>query len=212
MSDEPTNKPKLEIVSNEELDAEEEEFRRLRRDLPGIKGAADIGLISVSVGRQPTPKNEFYRTHSDFRPVVALVDIEVGLDKKYVAVAPNMIEPLAGIGITASDHVLYLIISPRSALRIIPARCANADGEQNEWARTKEIALLDGADQRVRMYPDREGNCYKSFPAPIGRFGEPCWPTIKAAKIFKLAFRDKGLLIESTSHPLVQRWAGADRT
>ena len=51
-------KPKLEVVPSEELDEEEEEFRRLRRDLPGVKGAADVGLIAIGVGRQPTPKND----------------------------------------------------------------------------------------------------------------------------------------------------------
>jgi hypothetical protein len=211
MSDEPTNKPKLEIVSNEELDAEEEEFRRLRRDLPGVRGAADVGLISVSVGKAPVPKNEFFRTHPDFRPVVPLVDIEVGMDKQYVAVAPEMVEPLAGLGITVTDHVLYLVISPRGALRIIPVRGPNQEGEQNEWHRTKEMALLDGIDGWVRIYSDREGNCYKSFPAPVGRFGDPAWPTIRPAKIFRLAFRDRGRLIDSTDHVLVQKWAGRDK-
>ena len=44
-----------------------------------------------------------------------------------------------------------------------------------------------------------------------GRFGEPTWPAIKPAKIFRMAFRDRGRLIDSTEHPLVQKWAGRDR-
>jgi hypothetical protein len=210
MSDE-VKKPKLEVVSDEELDEEEREFRALRRDLPGVKGAAEVGMISVSVGRQPTPKNEFFRTHRDFRPVVPLVDIEVGMDRHYIAVAPNMIEPLAGIGITVTDHVLYLIVTPRGGLRIIPVRGPNQDGEQNEYARTKEAALIDGMDGWVRMYVDRENSAYKSFPAPAGRYGDPNWPELKPAKLFRMAFRDKGRLIDSPEHVLVQKWAGRDR-
>jgi hypothetical protein len=206
-----TKKPKLEVVSDEELDGEEKEFRALRRDLPGVKGAAEVGMISVSVGRQPTPKNEFFRTHKDFRPVVPLVDIEVGMDRHYIAVAPGMIEPLAGIGITVTDHVLYLIVTPRGGLRIIPVRGPNQDGEQNEYARTKETTLIDGIDGWVRMYVDRENSAYKSFPAPAGRYGEPNWPELKPAKLFRMAFRDKGRLIDSTEHVLVQKWAGRDR-
>jgi hypothetical protein len=77
MSDEQT-KPKLEIVppSAEELDEEEREFRSLRRDLPGVKGTADVGIITISVGRQPSPKNTFYRTCKTFRPVVPLVNVD----------------------------------------------------------------------------------------------------------------------------------------
>jgi hypothetical protein len=209
MSDE--TKPKLEVVSSEQLDEEEAEFRALRRDLPGVKGAGEVGLITVRVGKQPTPKHEFYRTHRDFRPIVPLVDITVGMDKHFIAVAPNMIEPLSGIGITATNHVLYLIITPRGGLQIIPICGPNAEGEMNEWARTKEAALIDGIDKWHRMYTDRESGAYKSFPAPDGRFGDPNWPSIKPAKIFRLAFRDKGRLIDSTDHILVQKWAGRDR-
>jgi hypothetical protein len=205
-------KPKLEVVPSEELDEEEEEFRRLRRDLPGVKGAADVGLIAIGVGKQPTPRNEFYRTNKDFRPIVPIVGVEAGLDKQFVAVAPAMVAPLAGLGITVTDHTLYLIISPRGALKIIPVCGADREtGEQNEWHRTKEIALLDGLDAWVRMYSDREGNCYRSYPAPVGRYGEPVWPTIKPAKIFRLAFRDRGRLIDSADHVLVQKWAGRDK-
>jgi hypothetical protein len=212
MTDE-TQKTKLEIVppTEEELDEDEREFRALRRDLPGVKGAGEAGLIAISVGRQPVPKNEFYRTHKDFRPTMPLVNIEAGMDRHFVAVMPHMIAPLAGIGITVVDHTLYLTVSPRGALRIIPVRGPNAEGEQNEWDRTKEMALIDGIDGWVRMYSDREGNCYKSFPAPNGRFGDPSWPDIKPAKINRLAFRDRGRLIDGPDHILVQKWAGRDR-
>jgi hypothetical protein len=209
MSDEPANRPKLEVISNEE-DEEEKEFRALRRDLPGVNGAAAAGTITISVGRQPT-RNEFYRTHQDFRPVVPLVNVEVGMDRHYIAVSPGMVEPLSGIGITVTDHALYLIITPRGGLRIIPVAGPNAEGEQNEWSRTKEAALIDGIDGWVRMYSDRENGAYKSFPAPAGRYGEPAWPDIKQARIFRMAFRDKGRLIDSPEHILVQKWAGRDR-
>jgi hypothetical protein len=209
MSDE--TKPKLEVVSSEELDEEELEFRALRRDVPGVKGASEAGLLAISVGRQPTPKNEFFRTHPDFRPIVPLVNIEVGMDKQFIAVMPHMVAPLAAIGITVTDHVLYLTVTPRGALRIIPVAGPNAEGEQNERSRTKEAALIDAIDAWVRLYADREGGCYKSFPAPVGRFGDPNLPTIKPAKIIRLAFRDRGRLIDGPDHVLVQKWAGRDR-
>jgi hypothetical protein len=211
MTDEQT-KPKFEVVTSEQLDEEEAEFRALRRDVPGAKGASDAGMLAISVGRQPTPKHEFYRTHPDFRPVVALVKVEVGMDQNFVAVAKNMEEPLASLGIKFDNHTLYLTITPRGGLRIIPVCGANSEGEQNEYHRTKEMSLIDGYDHWVRMYTDKENNAYKSFPAPVGRFGEPTWPTpFKPAKIFRLAFRDKGRLIDSVDHILVQKWAGRDK-
>ena len=211
-SDLPPDPPAQPQASHEEqLDAEEAEFRKLRRDLPGVKGAAASGIVTISVGKAPT-KNEFFRTHAnpDYRPIMPIVDIEVGMEKQFFAVTADMIEPLAGIGISVSDAVLYLTVTSQGAVRVVPVRCANVDGEQNEYARTKEIALIQGIDRWVRLFTDLENHCYKVFEAPLGRFGEPQWPDLKPAKIYRLAFRDKGRLIDSPEHPLFKKWAARD--
>src|SRR5262249_39068233 len=210
MTDESKN-PKLKIVPDEELDEEEKEFRALRRDLPGVKGAAEAGILTISVGKQPTPKNVFYRTHRTYRPIFAMVNIEVGMDKHFIAVMPDMIEPLASMGITASDHTLYLTLSAEGGLRVIPVRGQDLEGEQNEWDRTKEKALIQAMDGWYRMYTDMANKAFKNFPAPAGRYDEPKWPDIKHSRITRLAFRDKGRLIDSIDHILVQKWAGRDR-
>ena len=80
-----------------------------------------------------------------------LVDIEVGMEKQYFVVTPDMVEPLASIGITVSDSVLYLTVTSRGALRIVPVRCADGDGDRNEYARTKEIGLIQAIDEWVRL-------------------------------------------------------------
>ena len=66
----------------------------------------------------------------------------MGLERQFFAVTPDMVEALAGIGITVTDYTLYLTITSRGAIRIMPVRQANADGEQNVYHRTKEIGLI----------------------------------------------------------------------
>jgi hypothetical protein len=200
------NPPKLEIVSDAQLDEDEAQFRKLRRDLPGVKGASAIGIVAIGVGKIPG-KNEFFRTHSEFRPIVGLVDIEVGMERQYFAVEPDMVQALAGIGISVSDYTLYMTVTPRGGVKLIPVNY-NTD---NEYARTKEIGLLDGIKQWVRLYTDQENKVNKVFPVPADRFVDPIWPELKPAKIFRLAFRDKGRLIDSTEHPLFKKWAARDR-
>jgi hypothetical protein len=192
-----------------ELDEEETEFRAIRKDLPGVKGASANGIVAISVGKTPT-KNEFFRSHKIFRPVVPMVDHEVGMERQFFAVTADMVEPLNAIGITVTDYILYLTVTTRGAYRIVPVRQANADGEQNEYHRTKEIGLMGATDEWVRLYTDQENRCYKVFRAPEARFGEPQWPELKPAKIFRLAFRDKGRLIDSVEHPLFKKWAARD--
>ena len=203
-------KPKLEVVPEEELDADEAEFRALRRDLPGVKGASAIGIVTVSVGKVPG-KNEFFRTHPDFRPVVSLVDLEVGMERQYFAVTDEMVEALSGIGITVTPHTIYLTVTPRGAVRGVPIRHPDADGNLNEYHRTKELGLVEAIDRWVRLYTDQENKVYKVFPAPAGRFADPIWPELKPAKIFRLMFRDKGRLVDSPEHALFQKWAARDK-
>jgi hypothetical protein len=196
-------------ADQEQLDEEEQEFRAMRRDLPGVKGAGAAGIAAISVGKAPA-KNEFFRVHSEFRPIVAMVDLEVGMERQFFAVTKEMEAALHGIGITVSEHTLYLTVTSRGALRIVPVRQANSDGEQNEYARTKEIGLVRGMTEWVRLFTDLENKCYQVFPAPAGRFPDPVWPDLKPAKIFKLAFRDKGRLVDSTEHTLFKKWAARD--
>jgi hypothetical protein len=201
--------PAVPPEHGEQLDEEEAEFHAIRRDLPGVKGSSAIGIVAISVGKAPT-KNEFFRTYREFTPVVPIVDHEIGMERQYFAVTVDMVELLTGIGITVTNHRLYLTVTSRGALRIVPVRQANVDGEQNEYHRTKEIGLVQGMDEWVRLFHDAENRCYKVFPAPAGRFGEPQWPDLKAHRIFKLAFRDKGRLVDSVEHPLFKRWAARD--
>jgi hypothetical protein len=121
-----------------------------------------------------------------------------------------MIHALAGIGITVSDHILYFTITSRGAFRIVPVRQANEDGEQNEYNHTKEIGLVQGMSEWVRLFTDLENKCYRVFPAPPGRFAEPQWPELSPARIIKLAFRDKGRLVDNTEHPLFLKWSARD--
>jgi hypothetical protein len=199
---EPTIAPEVEAT----LDDDEAEFRRLRRDLPGVKGEAAQGIVAIAVTKVP-PKNEFFKTHPDFRPIVRLVNIEQGMERQFFAVDTSMEQPLHGIGISFTDHTLYLTVTPRGALNIVPVSCA----AENDYTRTKEVGLLDGVGQWVRLYTDQENRAYRVFPAPEGRFADPTWPALSQARIFRLGFRDKGRLIDSTEHPMFKKWAARDQ-
>ena len=123
--------PELEA----ELDEEEKEFRALRRDLDGVKGASAAGIVTISVGKAP-PKNEFFRTHPTSVRSSRSSIIEQGMDKHFFAVTPDMVEALSGIGITVSDHTLYLTVTSR---RRRPRR-AGAAGHRRTASRTNTTA------------------------------------------------------------------------
>lgn len=191
----------------EDLDEDEAEFARLRRDLPHVEGAASLGITGIAVVKAP-PKNTFFRAHKVFRPIVDLVVDQVKLDQKYYAVHPRMAPVLTSIGIAYAPHVLYLILTPTGAFRVIPVRCADEDGSRNEYGSSKELALRQSVDGWLRIYTDLENSTYRVFHAPKDRFPEPVWPEIPEAKIFRLCFRDRGYLIDTPEHPRFIDWVG----
>jgi hypothetical protein len=193
----------------EQLDEDEKEFRALRRDVPNPGGASAAGMQAISVDKAPK-KNAFIRTHPKFRPIVPIVIDEVRMDRHYYAVSPEMVGKLGEIGIKVADHTLYLTINDGGGLRIVPIRRADEDGEQHEASRTKELGLIKAINAWHRLYWDEENNEYRAFPAPKDRYGEPVWPDLTDAKIFRLSFRDKGRLIDGAEHPLFRKWAGRD--
>ena len=69
-----TEKPKLEIISEEVLDEEEAEFRKLRRDLPGVKGASANGIVAISVGNIPG-KNPIYPRDRGGQAAIEIMEI-----------------------------------------------------------------------------------------------------------------------------------------
>ena len=89
--DEPAPLDPVEL--KEQLDEEEKEFRALRRDLPGVKGASAAGIVTISVARR-REERIFPTPDPDFRPIVPIVDLEVGMEKQFFAVTPDMVEPL----------------------------------------------------------------------------------------------------------------------
>ena len=193
-----------------ELDDEEKEFRALRRDLPGVKGASAAGIVAISVGKAPT-KNEFFRTHRDFGRSCRSSIIEVGMERQYLR--GHRRHGRAAGRHRHHGHRSHALPHDHAARRVphrSGAPAPTVDGEQNEYDRTKEIGLIQGIDEWVRLYTDQENRCYKVFPAPAGRFADPQWPELKHGKIFRLAFRDKGRLIDSIEHPLFKKWAARD--
>jgi hypothetical protein len=201
------------VVAEEQLDAEEEEFRKLRRDLPGVKGAAATGIVSITVAKTPG-RNEFFRTHPhpDFQPVFDVVDHVNGLEKIFCVVAGNMVAPLASIGIIAKPYRMYFTQTADGKLCVVPVICEDGDGARNEYPATKEIGLREGQHRWVRLWTDQVNRNYRTFAAPEGRYPDKVeWPELAAHKVFSLAFKSKGRLIDSTDHALYLKWAARDK-
>jgi hypothetical protein len=210
-------KPELQIVDDsaaatkkpdETEDEDEREFRAQRRALPDVHGSSAAGIVAINVSKLPAGKNEFFRTHPEFSPIVDLVVTDVGMETQYFTATDEMNAALESIGIKMAPHTLYLTVSETGAIRIVPIRCPDEDGTQNEYNRTKEVGILRGRREWVRIYTDTNNKMYKNFPAPKGRFSDPVWPALKHAKIFRLGFKEKGNRIDSHQHQLFMKWAG----
>ena len=202
------NGPEVVIVTEEKLDEDEAMLRALRLDLPGVAGAPN-GMVSIAVTDR-FPKREFFRVHSTHTAVFPMVDHAAGMEVEYHVISTPMVPELTSIGVDALSYRLYEMMTAEGAVRLVPVRQADLDGSQNEWNRTKEIALARAQSVWVRAISDKANGRYRVFEAPPDRFPEPVWPDLSLAKLVRLAFTDRGRLIDSPEHPLFKKWAAKD--
>ena len=206
MADE--TKPELEIVhpTPEVLDEEEPEFRVLRRDLPGVKGASAAGIVSIGVGKIPG-KNEFFRTHPEFRPTVPMVDVEVGMEKQYFAGKDDR-----GGALRWHRYQRYrshaVSDGNLAPVRFGSSRFGNQQlyGQITTMRAPKEIGLIRGVDTLGSALHRSGEQCTTRFlrrpPTALPNRSGRRW---SHAKIFRLAFRDKGRLIRQPRASAVSR-------
>ena len=186
----------------EDLDEEEKEFRALRRDLPGVKGASAAGIVAISVGKAPG-KNEFFRSHPEFRAIVPMVNVEMGMEKHYFAVAPtwwSRWRPSA----SRSPIMRSTSPSPRAV------RCGSFQYVKPTptVSRTNTIAPKKSpccrrATSGCGCTPTWRTGATKFFTAPADRFAEPQWPDLEARQDLPLGLpRQESTDRQPGAHPI----------
>jgi hypothetical protein len=223
-----TKPPQLQIVESdnpsgrvssvppkiiEELDEDERLLRELRVDMPGGGGDAIADSV-VAFGVGKIPKDTFFRCCPgvEFQPELQMITNTVGFEKTFVAVKPSMVDYLRSIKIYTAKHRVYLIATEEGMYRLVPVRLAARDGGQNVFSRTLQIAMRKAESEWVRVYNDPElkdtDRGWQVYVAPPGRFPEPNWSGISPGKLVRLGFKDSDNLIDSTEHPLVNKYMG----
>ena len=133
-----------------------------------------------------------------------------GWNNSIFAVTDEMVAALASIGITVSDHALYLTVTSRGAVKIVPVRQADADGEQNEYARTKEIGLMQrnspsgcGSTPTTRTGSTRSSGAERSLRRPQ-------WPEPESREGSFGSRSRQGPPDRQPATQLFQKWAARD--
>jgi prophage regulatory protein len=69
---------------------------------------------------------------------------------EYHAVLPGMLAESASIAIYPMPYKMFQLITADGAVKIVLSKQADVDGSQNEWTRSKEIALVRAQKVWVR--------------------------------------------------------------
>jgi hypothetical protein len=114
-------KPEEAMPTPEQLDDDEREFASVVRPMATVAGAAAAGTAVITVANNPG-RESWFRTHPTFRPVVDLVVRQDGKEKsdRFVLVKQEMVVALEEIGMATTLHTLYLTITDKGVLRVIP--------------------------------------------------------------------------------------------
>jgi hypothetical protein len=102
----------------------------------------------------------------------------------------------------------YLTITDEGFLRWVAV-----PQNDNEWNTSREHCLIQARRTWGRMIANTEAGRYDWFdPRDHGydppNLPEPAWPTETPARLFLLAFKERGRLIDSPDHPFVRKLVG----
>ena len=205
----PEPEPEPALLTPEELaklDAEEKLLSEMRTDLPGRAGVPD-GVVAITVAHK-LPKDTFFRVNKPNTIEMRMYAKTTGLDTEYYAIHPCMWAAFASIDVLLAKFRLYEILTVDGAHFVHPVRQADHGDSQNEYSRTKEIALEQATTEWVRISTDKANKKYRVFKASKERYPDPLFPGYTPARLLTLCFADRGLLVDSPKHDLFQGLAG----
>jgi hypothetical protein len=181
-------------------DADEALLDMLRLDPTKIEAAVKVP-ISLQV-RKPQ-KHDFVRVHPDIELPVFAIELKDD-DAGFYLVAGNMAAQLSE---EAAAYVLRPYVNRAGVLRLWPIRLPGADGKINRWHATAATAAAHAMKRWTRVTANRSAGEYEIFDAQ-NQPPDPDWPDLTLPDMLRLAFTDRGMVIQDAEHPVVRQLAG----
>src|SRR5262245_24120989 len=147
-------------------------------------------------------KHDWIRVHPTDSIPVGGIDIREDRELYLVGSAMTTI-----LGNELVKSTLHPYVNRLGVLRLWPVRLPDPDGRQNEWHRTAAMAAAMAQKAWVRVSANTNLGGYQVFQAstPIP---DPTWPELSLQEMLKIAFVDRGRVINDMDHPVVRLLQG----
>ena len=150
-------------------------------------------------------KHEFIRVHPHLEINVSAIELKEDSDGGIYLVAANMAAALSG---EANAYVLRPYVNRAGVLRLWPLRLPDPDGKQNPWHRPPPRSPPSKRwEGWIRVTANRSAGEYEVFEAP-NQPPPPEWPATSLPDMLRLAFTDRGRVIQDAEHPVVKQLLG----
>jgi hypothetical protein len=192
----------LKVVATDPTDPDEAFLASIRLDPAQIEA---VVKIPVTLQCRKPARHEFVRVHPTLQMTVGAIELKDDTDGGLYLVGQAMV---ASLGDELKMFVLRPYINKIGTMRLWPIRQPDPDGKHNEWHRSAATAAARAVEKWVRITSNRDLGGYELFEA-VNQGAEPTWPPgLDLAKMMKLAFADRGRVVDSPEHPLVKQLYG----
>jgi hypothetical protein len=165
-------------------------------------GAGVTRLLTTVPVRKPN-KQEFVRVHPDESYRLTTATIELKEEREVYLIAPHITPAVTGQYVVTT---LFTTVNRQGVLTLWPVKRPGPDGKANPWHESAATAAAMAVDTWTRVSANTALGAYEIFKAE-GKLAEPEWPEYTLQEILTIAF-NKGRLVDSTEHPLLQRLRG----
>jgi hypothetical protein len=172
---------------------------RLSQDFSETAGVKKV-LASVPV-RKPH-RHDFFRVRpeQEYRDNFGL--IQVGVDKDFYLVVPNLTGELFG---EVAPCVVYTVVNRQGTVFLWPVRLPGPDGRMLEWWETAHQAANLATKEWVRISANKDLGAYEILVAQ-GQLPPPEWPDYTFRDLLRTAFQKR--LIDRPDHEVIRQLRG----
>jgi len=154
--------------------------------------------------RKPS-QTEWLRVHPEpnYRGDVYVLEIPErdGFGKENYIIFPKLFEKIARVEYPISHKRLYTCVNQTGTIFIWPIKLAEPGLRWDSWNKSAERIASKSMKSWVRLYPNKQAQCYGMKRLKREMPSEPKFPTESFSKIIEIAFDD--FFIKTVDHPVL---------
>jgi len=200
----------IPVFSQEKMEPQPEEKFDFEQIRANESFEEDIEEVRTYIAIRKPSQTEWFRIHPEqnYRGDVFVLEIPErdGFGKENYIIFPKLFEKIARVEYPISHKRLYTCVNQTGTVFIWPIKLPEPGLRWDSWNKSAERIASEAIKSWVRLYPNKQAQCYGMKRAKGGIQPAPKFPSESFSEIVEIAFDD--FFIKTVDHPVLAELRG----